>query len=89
MHAILNYASLLKYRAQFWKSQAMYWCDICKVWLKDDAQAKAVHERGAKHQENVAKRTPGWRIGKDVHWVTVSLPRRHPRNLSSLCAPQG
>ncbi|KAK2077350.1 hypothetical protein QBZ16_004984 [Prototheca wickerhamii] len=41
---------------EFWKSQAMYWCDICKVWLKDDAQAKAVHERGAKHQENVAKR---------------------------------
>ena len=49
----------------------MYWCDICKVWLKDDAQAKAVHERGAKHQENVAKRAPGWRIGKEVLWVSV------------------
>lgn len=41
---------------QFWVSQANHWCEYCKVWLKDTAQSRAVHEKGIKHQENVAKR---------------------------------
>lgn len=28
-------------------------CEYCKVWLKDNPAAKAVHERGTKHTEMV------------------------------------
>ncbi|PRW58735.1 WW domain-binding 4 [Chlorella sorokiniana] len=41
---------------EFWVSQANKWCEYCRVWLKDSAQSWAVHERGAKHQENVARK---------------------------------
>lgn len=40
---------------QFWVSQKNKWCEYCKCWLKDTAQSWAVHERGAGHQENVAR----------------------------------
>ncbi|RMZ52440.1 hypothetical protein APUTEX25_000019, partial [Auxenochlorella protothecoides] len=45
----------------FWVSQANHWCEYCKVWLKDTAQSRAVHEKGIKHQENVAKRLSAMR----------------------------
>ena len=34
-------------------------CDYCKVWLKDNPAAKAVHERGQKHTEAVAQSAQG------------------------------
>lgn len=40
---------------QYWKSNAMYWCDLCKCWMNDTKAAKLNHERGAKHQENLEK----------------------------------
>ena len=40
---------------QFWVSQKNKWCEYCKVWMKDTAHSWAVHERGAGHQENVAR----------------------------------
>jgi hypothetical protein len=33
----------------------MFWCDYCKVWMQDNPSAKATHERGIKHKENVAR----------------------------------
>ncbi len=33
----------------------MHWCDLCKVWMNDTKAAKLNHERGMKHQENLAK----------------------------------
>ena len=33
----------------------MYWCDLCKCWLNDTKAAKLNHERGSKHQENLAR----------------------------------
>lgn len=40
---------------EFWVSQSNKWCEYCRCWLKDTAQSWAVHERGAKHQENVTR----------------------------------
>lgn len=40
---------------EFWVSQSNKWCEYCRCWLKDSAQSWAVHERGAKHQENVTR----------------------------------
>lgn len=40
---------------QFWKSNPMYWCDYCKVWMQDNPQARATHEKGIKHKDNVAR----------------------------------
>jgi len=34
-------------------------CDYCKVWLKDNPAAKAVHERGQKHTDAVAQSAQG------------------------------
>jgi U1 zinc finger len=42
---------------EFWKSNANYWCDICKVWMTDNVSTRATHEKGIKHKENVAKST--------------------------------
>jgi len=43
---------------QFWKSNAHYWCDVCKVWMLDKLAIRQIHEKGIKHQENVAKSAP-------------------------------
>ena len=62
--------------AQFWVSQANKWCDACRVWMKDTAQSWAVHERGMKHQENVARsecrRLPAACPPWCPHWVCRS-----------------
>lgn len=46
-------------------SNAMHWCDYCKVWMQDTTVAKATHERGAKHQENVARKLRDMRKAQD------------------------
>jgi hypothetical protein len=33
----------------------MYWCELCRVWMNDSKAAKLNHERGTKHQENLAR----------------------------------
>jgi len=33
----------------------MHWCDLCKCWMNDSTKARLNHERGSKHQENLAK----------------------------------
>lgn len=40
---------------QYWKSNANYWCDLCKVWMTDKQSTRATHEAGIKHQELVQK----------------------------------
>ena len=40
---------------QYWKSNPMFWCEYCKVWLQDKPGAKATHERGIKHKDNVTR----------------------------------
>lgn len=40
---------------EFWKSNANYWCDICKVWMTDNVSTRATHEKGIAHKDNVAK----------------------------------
>ncbi|KAG2426298.1 hypothetical protein HXX76_013055 [Chlamydomonas incerta] len=39
-----------------WKSNAMYWCDVCKCWLNDTKAARLNHERGAGHQAKLEKK---------------------------------
>ncbi|KAF6262025.1 hypothetical protein COO60DRAFT_1699474 [Scenedesmus sp. NREL 46B-D3] len=39
-----------------WKSNPMYWCELCRVWMNDSKAAKLNHEHGAKHQENLARK---------------------------------
>ncbi|PNW83158.1 hypothetical protein CHLRE_06g309150v5 [Chlamydomonas reinhardtii] len=41
---------------EFWKSNAMYWCDVCKCWLNDTKAARLNHERGAGHQAKLEKK---------------------------------
>lgn len=43
---------------QFWKSNAMFWCDYCKVWMNDNPATKATHENGLKHKDMVARSKP-------------------------------
>lgn len=50
---------------EFWKSNPNHWCEYCKVWLKDTTQSRAVHERGVKHQENVARKLSDMRKKAD------------------------
>ena len=40
---------------QAWKSNPHYFCEVCKVWMNDNPQARATHERGIKHTENMAR----------------------------------
>ena len=40
---------------QYWKSNPMHWCDYCKVWMQDNPGARATHEKGVKHKDNVAR----------------------------------
>ncbi len=44
--------------AQYWKSNANYWCELCKVWMTDKQSTRATHEAGIKHQELLQKSAP-------------------------------
>ncbi|DBA86891.1 hypothetical protein WJX79_010006 [Trebouxia sp. C0005] len=50
---------------EFWKSNAMYWCDYCKVWMNDNPATKATHENGLKHKDMVAKKLRQMRQKQD------------------------
>lgn len=41
---------------EYWKSNPMHWCDVCKVWLQDTKVAKLNHERGSNHKFNLQKK---------------------------------
>lgn len=47
---------------EYWKSNANYWCDLCKVWMTDKQSTRATHEAGIKHQELVQKKLRAMRI---------------------------
>lgn len=40
---------------QYWKSNAHYWCELCRVWMTDKQSTRATHEAGVKHQELLQK----------------------------------
>lgn len=42
--------------ADYWKSQDRKYCDFCRCWIADNKPSVEFHERGRRHQENVAKR---------------------------------
>ncbi|KAK9809284.1 hypothetical protein WJX73_000889 [Symbiochloris irregularis] len=50
---------------EFWKSNPMYWCEYCKVWMQDNPQARATHEKGIKHKDNVARKLRQMRQNAD------------------------
>ncbi|EFJ52233.1 hypothetical protein VOLCADRAFT_116255 [Volvox carteri f. nagariensis] len=39
---------------EYWKSNAMHWCDVCKCWMNDTKAARLNHERGSQHQAKLA-----------------------------------
>lgn len=41
---------------EYWKSNPMHWCDICKCWMQDTKAAKLNHERGLKHKDGLARK---------------------------------
>lgn len=47
---------------EYWKSNANYWCDLCKVWMTDKQSTRAVHEAGIKHTELVQKKLRAMRV---------------------------
>uniref|UniRef100_A0A7S1GFX3 Matrin-type domain-containing protein n=1 Tax=Picochlorum oklahomense TaxID=249345 RepID=A0A7S1GFX3_9CHLO len=40
----------------YWKSNKNYFCEYCGVWMADNIQVRAIHEKGLKHKDNVARR---------------------------------
>ncbi|XP_022901271.1 WW domain-binding protein 4 [Onthophagus taurus] len=42
--------------ADYWKSQARKYCEFCKCWIADNKPSVEFHEKGRRHQDNVAKK---------------------------------
>jgi len=58
-------ASEVANMTEFWKSNANYWCELCKVWMTDKQSTRATHEAGIKHQELLQKKLRSMRINAD------------------------
>ncbi|KAJ1912392.1 hypothetical protein IWQ60_009684 [Tieghemiomyces parasiticus] len=41
--------------AEYWKSNAKYWCQYCRIYVDDNKPSRHIHENGKKHKENVTK----------------------------------
>lgn len=41
---------------EYWKSNPMFWCEVCEVWLQDNPISRANHERGKRHKEKLYKK---------------------------------
>jgi U1 zinc finger len=66
---------------QFWVSQKNHWCEYCKCWLKDTPAARAVHERGIGHQENVAKSALTSLKSRHTYQLHTQAPHAFPGSL--------
>lgn len=47
------------------RKSEMKYCDVCNTWIKNHPAAIAMHEQGANHKANVAKRESRGRGGKE------------------------
>lgn len=66
---------------QYWKSNPMYWCELCRCWMNDTKAAKLNHERGAKHQENLARSK--WLYARPVCMYAFTLQSSHGSQLAT------
>ncbi|KAG0223722.1 hypothetical protein BGW42_005707 [Actinomortierella wolfii] len=41
--------------ADYWKSNAKYWCKFCKIYITDNKVTRKTHDAGTKHKENVER----------------------------------
>lgn len=73
---------------EFWKSNANYWCDICKVWMTDNAATRATHEKGIAHKENVAKKLRQMRQSADAEKKEAHLAKSTMGSIEKAAAAQ-
>lgn len=66
----------------------MYFCEYCKVWNKDDPRARAVHEGGAKHKLEVAKRMRTMTMNIDKEKKEKELAAKAIGNIEALARRQ-
>ncbi len=64
--------------SQYWKSNAMHWCDICKCWMNDTKQARLNHERGAQHQAKLEKSGSACRVAV---WAGMRRAEHYPMDM--------
>ena len=65
---------------EYWKStQKNYWCELCKCWVRDSLQGRALHENGPKHKENVERKL------KDAKINAERQERQEAHAKASLC----
>ncbi|KAF8955789.1 WW domain binding protein 4, partial [Entomortierella lignicola] len=41
--------------AEYWKSNAKFWCRFCKIYITDNKSTRNIHDAGTKHKENVER----------------------------------
>ena len=39
-----------------WRSNKMYWCEFCKVWMQDKLTIRTKHDQSDKHKDNVQRK---------------------------------
>ncbi|KAF9434000.1 hypothetical protein BGZ76_008716 [Entomortierella beljakovae] len=44
-----------QYAAEYWKSNAKFWCRFCKIYITDNKSTRNIHDSGIKHKENVER----------------------------------
>ena len=64
---------------QAWKSNPHYFCEICRVWMNDNPSARATHEKGAKHQDGLARSERLVHISSAVWYKLLLYMNHHPR----------
>ncbi|KAF9356675.1 hypothetical protein BGX26_004911 [Mortierella sp. AD094] len=42
-------------KAEYWKSNAKFWCRFCKIYITDNKSTRNIHDSGTKHKENVER----------------------------------
>lgn len=69
---------------QYWVSNKMHWCELCRCWMNDTKAALANHERGTQHQAALAKSednrcdmcTRQWQLGSHRHLLPLEVHER-------------
>lgn len=93
IHIILSCAVLMTFThslpsscLQYWKSNKNYFCEYCGVWMADNIQVRAIHEKGLKHKDNVARSTWLWQSCLlEGSCSSLGVVTDHLAKSSSLC----
>uniref|UniRef100_A0A7S2SZN0 U1-type domain-containing protein n=1 Tax=Chloropicon primus TaxID=1764295 RepID=A0A7S2SZN0_9CHLO len=69
-------------------AQTNYWCEVCRTWVRDSVQGRALHENGSKHKEALERKLREGRRERDKRERMESQAKEAMEKIEKLARDQ-